>query len=295
MSAVAPLVDPAAAGNGLAVTGSDPQAIPPPQSLVPANMQLSANPMLPAHPLGAYTDAQYESQDAILRNTIAKQYADLLQQLGYRDGNGNFIMGSVETGANKQKQELAVQQRLAAQGVTDQAQREGTLFSGMRGTLQARAEDPYVRQQADLAASTPLTIQQLYERASGLSNDYVLQSNQQIAEAAQRAAAGITANPPGGAGGGGAAPVTPPVDPGAGASVAPVTDLSTDALVAPGMVHPPPLGTYGGVTYIAAPTAAAAAPAAAAPAVLSPQQLAANNMAMQGLTARPAPGTSIAV
>jgi hypothetical protein len=258
-------------------------------------MQLSANPMLPAHPLGAYTDSQYEAQDAILRNQIAKQYADLLQQLGYRDNSGNFIMGSVETEANKQKQELARSQQLAAQGVTDQAQRDGTLFSGMRGTLQARAEDPYVRQQADLAASTPLTIQQLYERASGLSNDYVLQSNQNIAEAAQRAAAGITANPPGGGGGGDVAPVTPPADPNAGASVAPITDLSTDALVAPGMVHPPPLGTYGGVTYIAAPTAVGSQPAAPAPQVLSPQQLAANNMAMAGLTPRPAPGTAIAV
>lgn len=293
MSALAPLVDPATAGNGLAVTGSDPQAIPPPQSLVPANMQLSANPMLPAHPLGAYTDAQYESQDAILRNTIAKQYADLLQQLGYRDNAGNFIMGSVETGANKQKQELGVQQRLAAQGVTDQAQREGTLFSGMRGTLQARAEDPYVRQQADLAASTPLTIQQLYEHASGLTNDYVLGQNQQLAEAASRAAAGITANPPGGAGGA-AAPVAPPVDPNAGASVAPVTDLSTDALVAPGMVHPPPLGTYGGVTYLAAPTALGSTPAAPAPQVLSPAQQAANAMATQGLTYRPGVGQAIA-
>lgn len=280
MSALAPLVDPATAGNGLAVTGSDPQAIPPPQSLVPANMQLSANPMLPAHPLGAYTDAQYESQDAILRNTIAKQYADLLQQLGYRDNAGNFIMGSVETGANKQKQELGVQQRLAAQGVTDQAQREGTLFSGMRGTLQARVEDPYVRQQADLAASTPLTIQQLYEHASGLTNDYVLGQNQQLAEAAQRAAAGIVANPPGGAGGGGAAaPVTPPVDPNAGASLAPT--LATDALVPAGVTLPQ--GFMPGVTPIAAPAAVA------------PQQQAAAAVGSALIPQRPLPGVPVAV
>lgn len=256
--------------------------------------------MLPAHPLGAYTDSTYEANDAVLRNQIAKQYSDLLQQLGYRDDSGNFIMGSVESEANKAQTQLAHQQALAAQGVTDDAQRNGTLFSGMRGTLQARAEQPYVSQEADLAGATPLTIQKLYEQASGLTNDYILGQNQELASAAQRAAQNLTANPPGASGGGsggdGTAPVAPPTDPGAGASVAPITDLSSDALVPPGMVHPPPLGTYGGVTYIAAPTAAAPQPAVAAPQVLSPQQQAANAMMAAGLTPAPARnGPAIAV
>jgi len=195
MSALAP-----AAAPGLAITSTDPQAVPPAGgTIVPANMQLGQNPMLPAHPLGQYTDAQFESQDAILRNQIAKQYADLLQKLGYRDQNGNFIQGSVETEANKQQSELARQQALAAEGVTQDAQRNGTLFSGMRGTLQARAEDPYVRQIADLRSATPLQIQQLYEQAAGLTNDYTLSENQLLADAATRAAQGIITNPPGAA------------------------------------------------------------------------------------------------
>jgi hypothetical protein len=258
MSALAPLVDPSTAGAGLSVTASDPQAIPPLGSAVPASMQLSRNPMLPAHPLGAYTDSTYEANDAVLRNQIAKQYADLLQQLGYRDDAGNFIMGSVESEANKAQTQLAHQQSLAAQGVTDDAQRNGTLFSGMRGTLQARAEDPYVRQEADLAGATPLTIQKLYEQASGLTNDYILGQNQELASAAQRAAAGLTLNPPAGDGGGGGGGAPP--DPTAGASLAPI----------PGQQLSPELVPGAGLGRI------------------SPQQQAANAMMAAGLTPTPA-------
>jgi hypothetical protein len=147
-------------------------------SMVPPQQQLSRNPMLPQHPLGAYTDSTFEADDALLRRQVSQQYADLLQQLGYVDDNGQFIQGSVEAEANKQASELGRQQSLAAEQVTRDAQNQGTLFSGIRGTLQGRAEDPFVRARADLMASTPLSLQQLYERAAGLSGDYVLSQNQ---------------------------------------------------------------------------------------------------------------------
>jgi len=202
----------------------------PGTSMVPSGQQLGRNPMLPQHPLGAYTDSQYEADDAVLRRQVAQQYADLLQQLGYVDENGQFIQGSVEAEANKQDSRLRTQQGQAAEQVTRDAQNNGTLFSGMRGTLQGRAEDPFVRSRADLMSATPLSLQQLYEHAAGLSGDYVLQQNQQLAAAAARRAAGLIVSPgatdAGAGAAGGSAPAPAPV---AGASVAPSGSLPVDA------------------------------------------------------------------
>lgn len=206
-------------------------SISPSPTMVPASNQLTRNPMLPQHPLGAFTDSQYEADDAILRRNVAQQYSDLLQQLGYTDDNGQFIQGSVEAEANKQAANLTRQQDLAREQVTKDAQNQGTLFSGIRGTLQARAEDPYVRSRADLMAATPLSLQQLYERAAGLSGDYVLQQNQELAAAAARRAQGIIENPPaisGPAGDGGASSVAT-TEPTAGASLDPTGNSLTDA------------------------------------------------------------------
>jgi len=167
----------------------------PAASWVPSNQQLSRNPQLPQHPLGAYTDAQYEEQIAKLRSQTARSYADILQQLGYVDPDtGQFIQGSVETEANRQRGELHRSSDLAAEGVTHQHQQEGTLFSGLRGTDQARAEYPYVNQIGQIETQTPLTLAGLYEKAGGLVDDYTLGQNQLLGEAARRGAAGLTSS-----------------------------------------------------------------------------------------------------
>lgn len=221
-----------------------------PGTMLAPNQQLSRNPMLPQHPLGAYTDSQYEADDAMLRRQVAQQYADLLQQLGYVDENGQFIQGSVEAEANKQASGFGRQQDLAREQVTREAQNNGTLFSGIRGTLQGRAEDPFVRARADLMAATPLSLQQLYEHAAGLSGDYVLNQNQLLASAAARRAAGIITDPGIGVGGlpTGGASVTPPVtDPAGGASLAPTFGVGGAGYIEPGVVGlegqrmPPPI------------------------------------------------------
>jgi hypothetical protein len=170
---------------------------------------LQRNPQLPQSPLGAYTDAQYQAQDAILRSNIAKQYSDILQQLGYVDPNsGGFIQGSVEANANKSIADQQRQMQLADEQVTQQHQTLGTLFSGLRGTDQARAEEPMVSSIANTQTQTPLTLQQLYEQAAGLTSDYTNQQNSNIADAASRASAALQAQPPAAA----PAPFTGPGD-----------------------------------------------------------------------------------
>jgi len=168
------------------------------QTMLPGAMWLQRNPQLPQTPMGAYTDSVYAAQDAQLRHDISQQYADILQQLGYVDPNtGQFIQGSVEAQANRQQADLQRQMQLADEQVTQQHQQLGTLFSGLRGTDQARAEFPMVSGISDLMTQTPLTLQQLYEKAAGLTDVYTLQQNQNIAAAADRAAGRITAAPPG--------------------------------------------------------------------------------------------------
>src|SRR5688500_7961242 len=101
-------------------------------ALTSSAQQLPKNPMLPQHPLGAYTDAQFEAQDAILRAQVAKQYADILRQLGYVDPKtGQFIPGDVEQQAMKTRSELGRSKDLATEEQTYISQRNGTLFSGV--------------------------------------------------------------------------------------------------------------------------------------------------------------------
>lgn len=176
---------------------------PPPATVLPPQQQLARNPQLPQSPLGAYTDAQYEAAVSALRSNIAKQYADVLQQLGYQDDQGNFIMGSVEDEANRNKADLSRSLGIADENVTKQHQQDGTLFSGLRGTDQARAEYPYIQQTADIDRTTPLTLQKLYEQGSGLISDYTNQQNSLLADAAGRRAASLQAS------GGDATPSTP--------------------------------------------------------------------------------------
>lgn len=150
---------------------------------------------LPVNPLGGFTDSQYLADNAMLRHSISRQYADLLQQLGYTDGKGHFIMGDVESGANRQRSDLIRSVGLAEEDTTHQMQNASTLFSGYRGTAQARAEHPFVQGIADLDVSVPKQLAKLFEQASGLVEDYTLQDQQLLAAAASRAAGAITDNP----------------------------------------------------------------------------------------------------
>jgi hypothetical protein len=193
---------------------------------------LTKNPVLSQTPMGAYTDSQYEAAHAQLRNNIAKQYADILQQVGYTDDSGNFIPGQIEADAQKQGAELQRGMGIAQEEVTQGAQREGTLFSGLRGVNQGRAEHPFVSALSDLATNTPLALNKLYEQAAGLTDEYTLQNNLMLADAAARAASGFGSQPgqfdapaaPAGGGGGGEAvdpsTVYQPTNPGWGVNPA---------------------------------------------------------------------------
>ena len=197
----------------------------PTGALLPsANRQLPKNPMLPQLPVTGDMDSEYLANEAQLRASVAKQYADVLQQLGYVDDAGNFLPGSISVNAARQQSDLGRQSDLAEQGVTETAAREGTLFSGRRGTETAKAQDPFQRQIAQLGVDTPLALGRQYENAAGLIDQYTLQNNLLLAAMAARRSAAITqqpAGPPnqqgGGGGGGGGGTTTgnqePPLTP----------------------------------------------------------------------------------
>lgn len=198
----------------------------PDQFSVPQDQQLGRNPMLPVHPVTAAMDSQYSADEAVLRANISKQYADILQQLGYTDEQGNFIPGSVATNAARQQTDLQRSSDIAGEGVTQDSQRAGTLFSGYRGTQQARAQYPFQQSMLDLGINVPLTLATLHEQAAGLTDQYTLQNNQLLAAAAARAGSGIISSAGAGVGGG-----TPPVGggtppPGTIASGAPAPTLN---------------------------------------------------------------------
>ena len=182
-------------------------------SVLPQTQRLPRNPMLPQHPLGAYTDAQYEAQAASLRAQVSRAYADVLKRLGFISDTGDFVPGELETQAFKQRGELSRGSELAAEEETNRSQQLGTLFSGIRGLRQARAQHPFVSALADLDVQTPLGLSELYENASGLVSDYTLQQNQLLADAAARRAAALTQNPTGAVGAGPDGGVTPLVPP----------------------------------------------------------------------------------
>lgn len=200
----------------------------PDQFSLPQNQQLGANPMLPPHPATAALDSQYAADEAVLRANTAKQYADILQQLGYTDDQGNFIPGSVATNAARQNTDLQRSSDIAAETNTQDMQRAGTLFSGYRGTAQARAQYPFQQSMIDLGINVPLTLSQLHEQAAGLVDQYTLQNNQLLAGAAQRAAAGITAS--GGSGTG--TPAGPGAAPAGGIGTAPAAGAAAPMITA---------------------------------------------------------------
>jgi hypothetical protein len=188
----------ATSGGGSSLVAPDPSAGLPGnfQSAVPGANRLSRDPTLPQTPLGQYTDSQYEAQIAQLRAQTSRKYNDILKQLGYMDpSTGAFIPGQVETQANRQRTDLGYQEGLAREGVTNDMQRAETLFSGYRGTAQARAEHPYVQAMADLDVNTPLQLEDLYEQATNTLQDYTINQNLLLADAANRQAGIISSRP----------------------------------------------------------------------------------------------------
>ena len=170
--------------------------------------------------LGGFTDSEYLSSDAALRAQVGQQYAQILQQLGYQDPNsGNVIPGTAAQDANIQ---LAQQQQAAQQAlmqVVQNAQNNGTIFSGIRGTQTAQALAPFQQNMAQIGLNSQRTMQDLYNQAQNLVTNYNTQNQQNLSAAAARnlaqiqqnqllAAIQASANQAINQGGGGGAPTT---------------------------------------------------------------------------------------
>lgn len=163
----------------------------------PAKPSLAKNPQLSPHPLGAKTDSQFEAEDAQLQFDITNRYNDVLRQLGFMDPeSGQRVQGTVEIAADRMRRDLNRERGLAAQEVTNENQQRGTLFSGVRGTQQARRTHPFVTALGDLDVDTAGTLSGLYDQGTSLLTEYGLRRNALLAAAAARAAKGITTNPP---------------------------------------------------------------------------------------------------
>jgi hypothetical protein len=167
----------------------------------PQGKPLGRDPLLPAT-AAAGQDSQYTASEAQLRADINRRYADILQNLGYQNEQGQFIPGEVEAQAQRQRPEIERNKRFAGEDVTKQAQREGTLFSGLRAENTARAEHPFVQALSDLDVDVPKQLNRLYEDAGRTLQDYTIQNNLLLADAAARASARAAAAG-GGYGGGG--------------------------------------------------------------------------------------------
>ena len=188
-----------------------PQVDTSPMFSLPSNEVLPNVPIFPAPTPGAYTDAQYLAQEAALRYSIAKQYQDVLSQLGYVDpATGKTIQGQIAIAANIKAAQL--QHDLAQESIMNDRQRqnEGTIFSGIRGTELAQAQYPTVQGLGELGLNTTDAMSKSYQGAQDLITQYNLQNNQLLADAANRQLGNITANPGG----------TPPASGGAGGAAA---------------------------------------------------------------------------
>ncbi len=166
----------------------------------PQGQALKRAPGLPGTP-AAGQDSQYVAGEAQLRADINRRYADILQQLGYQDDSGKFIPGEVEAQAQRQRPEIERNKLFAGEDVTKQAQREGTLFSGLRAENTAKAQHPFVQALADLDVDVPKQLNKLYEDAGRTLQDYTIQNNLLLADAAARASARAAAASYGGGGG----------------------------------------------------------------------------------------------
>jgi hypothetical protein len=168
----------------------------------PQGSPLKRDIALPSTAAFGGQDSEYVAGEAQLRADINRRYADILQQLGYQNDKGEFIPGEVETQAQLKRSELNRNVDQAEKDVTQQSQREGTLFSGYRGTAQAKAQHPFVQALADLDVDVPKQLNTLYENAGRTLQDYTIQNNLLLADAAARASARAAAASYGGGGGG---------------------------------------------------------------------------------------------
>jgi hypothetical protein len=155
---------------------------------------------LPDTPSAQGTDSMYQAAIAALKYNTTQQYNDIRRQVGYTDDAGGYIPGLIETEAMRQADFNRRGINLAGEATTQEMQRAGTLFSGYRGTAQARNEYPYVQALADLDVKVPQQLADLYERAGGLSQQYVIGQNQLLAEASQRYLNSLLSQPSGGGG-----------------------------------------------------------------------------------------------
>lgn len=194
---MAPTASATQAGGGGGGAGATPAATPQPvQSIVPgAGQALQRNPQLAGAPAGAYTDAQFEAGRAAAQHQFQQTYFDILQQLGFIGDDGQFVPGLVETQAARQRADLQRSQALAAEGVTQQARRGGTVFSGRRAVNQARAEHPFVQALAQLESELPLTLGNLFQQAQGARSGFEVQLMGLLADAAARQAQAIREQP----------------------------------------------------------------------------------------------------
>jgi hypothetical protein len=170
--------------NPAALPASQTPPVAPPLPAPPPPGQgggpLQWNPQLPQHPLGQYTDAQYEADEAGLKSEFNQKYQDILQQIGFSNEQGQFIPGSLELEANQRRADINRDLGLAREESTNVSREQGTLFSGVRGTQLARAEHPYVSELSDIDIELPKQQAELYNQALGAIGDYGIGQYQNV-------------------------------------------------------------------------------------------------------------------
>jgi hypothetical protein len=204
---------PAVGGAALTPLSELPAGTPPPlpagygvggATVVPTNQQLVRTaPALETHPLGARTDDIYEAAVAQLRQQTQSQYMQALGELGFMDEAGNFIPGTLETEAVRQRADIGRQREAALQQVLEDAVRGGTVFSGRRAERTAKAQTPYDAALANLETVLGRQIGERYSSLGDLTRQFELNRNALIADAAARYQASLEGGPGAGAYSGG--------------------------------------------------------------------------------------------
>jgi len=169
------------------------------QTILTPQQQISKkNPTLITHPLGAQTDDLYESAVAQLQFDTQSRYASLLQELGFIDDSGQFMPGTLETDASRQRGELERQRELGLQDVIENAVRGGTVFSGRRAKLQSQTQQPFDSAIAELTTRLSRELANRFQGVGGLTQQFELGRNQLLAEAAERIKMSLMGGPVGG-------------------------------------------------------------------------------------------------
>jgi len=130
-----------------------------------------------------------------INTDIGNRYADLVRQLGYAGAGGQHVAGSIELGLQRDLADQARQRLAAIQGVTDEEQQRGTLWSGVRGLHQGMAESPILTRMAELQGTAASTLGDLYGQVTGLGNEYTNRIQRPLLDALNRRIAAINAAP----------------------------------------------------------------------------------------------------